>query len=347
MLFERVSAIIDNRKYRAGAYANREGTLAFWEVGHYINVVVLDNKRAAYGKRILTTLASKLIVKYGNSFSERNIYRMSLFAECFTNIEILTTLASKLSWSHFVELFPLETDEARLFYAHDAMHRGYGVKQLRKQIKRRLFERGEIADADLSEESIVPFNVFKDPYLLDMLDLKENYLEGDLKKAILNDIEAFLLEFGHGFSFIERNKRMIVDGEDIILDLLFYNRLLKRLVVIELKLGRFKAADAGQMMLYLKWLNKYERQEGEEAPIGLILCATKSREKIELLELDKAGIAVSEYWTHLPPKADFEAKIREIMIEAKERLERRKSLPKSNILKDIDYFLEQKDEEDA
>jgi len=344
-LFERVSAIIDNRKYRAGAYANREATLTYWEVGQYINVVVLDNKRAAYGKRILTTLSAKLVAKYGSNFSERNIYRMTLFAERFSNAKILPPLAAKLSWSHFIELLPLESDDVRLFYAYDAITRNYGAKELRRQISRQNYERGEIANSDLSDETTVPFNVFKDPYLLDMLGLKDNYLEADLEKAILTNIEAFLLEFGTGFSFIERQKRMIIDSDDVVLDLLLYNRVLKRLVAIELKLGRFKAAYAGQMQLYLKWLDKYERVEGEEAPIGLILCATKSREKIELLELDKSGIAVSEYWTQLPPKAEFEAKIREIMIEAKERLERRKSLPKSEIIKEIDYFIEQKDDE--
>ena len=137
---------------------------------------------------------------------------------------------------------------------------------------------------------------------------------------------------------------MIIDDEDIVLDLLFYNRILKRLVAVELKLGRFKAADMGQMLLYLKWLDRYERQEGEESPIGIILCATANREKIELLEMDKAGIAVAEYWTHLPPKAEFATKIREIMAEAKERLERRKNMPKSDILRDIDYFIESKDD---
>jgi hypothetical protein len=129
------------------------------------------------------------------------------------------------------------------------------------------------------------------------------------------------------------------------LDLLFYHRKIKRLIAIELKLGRFKAEYMGQMLLYLKWLDRYERQPGEEAPIGIILCATANREKIELLEMDKAGIAVAEYWTHLPPKVEFEEKIKSIMIEAKERLERRKSFINSESQKEIDYFIESKDGE--
>ena len=346
VLFERVAAIIENRKYRAYAHANHENTMMFWEIGQYINSVVLGNKRAAYGKQILSSLAAKLTAKYGKSFVERNIYRMTLFAERFSDIKILPTLSAKLSWSHILELLPLKSIEAQIYYAQEVAERNLGVHELRRQISRKAYERQEIANIELSEGSAVPFNVFKDPYLLDVFGLKENYLESDLEKAILADIEAFILEFGHGFSFVERQKRMILDGDDIVLDLLFYHRILKRLIAIELKLGKFKAEHKGQMELYLKWLDRYERQPGEEPPIGIILCATANREKIELLEMDKAGIAVAEYWTHLPPKSEFEAKIKSIMTEAKERLERRKSFFNSDIQKEIDYFIEPKDDDE-
>jgi predicted nuclease of restriction endonuclease-like (RecB) superfamily len=345
-LFKQISTIIEKRRYRAGAYANREVTLMYWEIGGHINSSILKNKRAEYGKNILTTLSSKLSARYGSSFSERNLYRMSLFSERFADLEILTMLSSKLSWSHFTELLRLKTDAARLYYAKDASERNLGVHELRHQISRKAYERREIANSHITEKSAVPFNVFKDPYLLDVLGLKENYLEADLEKAILESIENFILEFGHGFTFVERQKRMIIENDEIVLDLLFFHRKLKRLVAIELKLGQFKAAYMGQMSLYLKWLNRYERQEGEEAPIGIILCTEANRGQIELLELDKAGIAVAEYWTELPPKKQFERKIKEIMQEAKERLERRKLFPKSEAQKQIDYFIEPKDEDD-
>lgn len=345
-LFAHVSAIIEKRKYRAAAYANREITLMFWEVGSCINANILKEKRAEYGKKILTELASKLVVRYGNSFSERNLYRMSLFVERFADLDILTPLASKLSWTHFTELLSIKSTEATLYYAKEVVDRNLGTKELRLQISRKAYERREIANLQMTEKSTVPFNVFKDPYLLDVLGLKENFLEADLEKAVLIELEAFILEFGHGFTFVERQKRMIIDGEDIVLDLLFFHRKLKRLVVVELKIGKFKAAYMGQMSLYLKWLNRYERQVGEEAPIGIILCTEANRGQIELLELDKAGIAVAEYWTELPPKKQFERKIKEIMKEAKERLERRKFFPESDIQKQIDYFIEPKDEDD-
>ena len=345
-LFTRVSAIIEKRKHRAAAYANREVTLMFWEVGKYIGSVLLDGARGKYGDQIVSGLSTQLATKYGNSFTLRNLRRMVQFASQFSDIEIVTTLSSQLSWSHFTELLRIKSEPARLYYAEDAAERNLGVHELRRQISRKAYERRKIANHELTEQSTVPFNVFKDPYLLDVLGLKENFLEADLEKAVLTELEAFILEFGHGFTFVERQKRMIVDGEDIILDLLFFHRKLKRLVAVELKIGKFKAAYMGQMSLYLKWLNRYERQKGEEAPIGIILCTAAEREKIELLELDKAGIAVAEYWTELPPKKQFELKIKEIMKEAKERLKRRKLFPSSDIQKEIDYFIDPKDGDD-
>ncbi|MCL2500416.1 MAG: PDDEXK nuclease domain-containing protein [Defluviitaleaceae bacterium] len=345
-LFEYVTSIIETRKSRASNAANHETTMMFWDVGRIINAVVLDYKRASYGKKILSELSTELVAKYGRNFAERNIYRMMQFSKQFTEFEILSELTTKLSWTHFVEILPLKNHEARMYYVYDAAARGYGTIELRRQIARKAYERREIANANILDDKLVPFNVFKDPYLLDMYGLKDNFMEADLEKAILTDLEAFILEFGRGFSFVERQKRMIIDGDDIVLDLLFYNRIIKRLVAIELKLGKFKAEYMGQMMLYLKWLDRYERQPSEEAPIGIILCPSANRGKIELLEMDKAGIAVAEYWTHLPPKAEFAVKIREIMEQAKERLQRRKGIPKTDILREIDYFFESKDDDE-
>lgn len=344
-LFERISAIIENRKFRAQAQANQEGILMFWEIGKYIGSVLLGGERAGYGKRIVVTLAQHLQEKYGSSFEYSNVTRMVKFAERLPDIEIVVPLAQQLSWSHFVALLPIKSDEAFMFYANDAANRCLGKRELRRQISRKAYERREIANSQITEQSVVPFNMFKDPYLLDILGLRDNYLEADLEKAILADVEAFILEFGHGITFSERQKRMTMDGEDFTLDLLFYHRILKRLVAIELKLGKFKPSYMGQMRFYLKWLNKYERQEGENPPIGLILCTEASRDQIELMELDRDGIAVAEYWTQLPPKTEFERKISEIYAEAQERLERRKALP-DGIQRQFDYFLDKKDEDE-
>jgi len=346
-LFEHVAAIVENRKQRAGSFVNREITMMYWEIGQYISSVLLGGERAEYGKRIVVTLSQQLIGKYGRSFEYTKITRMVKFAELFPDVEILATLSQQLSWSHFIEILPLKNQEARMYYAKDAAMRQLGVRDLRKQIARKAYERREIADTRISSKSELPFNAFKDPYLLDMLGLKDNFLEADLEKAILVELEAFILEFGHGFTFIERQKRMTMDGDDFRLDLLFYHRILKRLVAVELKLGKFKPEYMGQMRFYLKWLDKYERHEGENPPIGIILCPTANREQIELMELDKEGIAVAEYWTGLPPKVEFERKIKEILVEARERFERRKSLPEGKVQKNIEYFYEPKSDDYA
>lgn len=344
VLYDHIATIIENRKSHIESQVNSELTLMYWEIGAHITSVILDGGRGKYGKQILATLSQKLTARFGRGFEMSNIYRMIRFANKFDDPEILATLSPKLSWSHIVELLPLKTQEARMYYAKDAAERRYSVRELRHQISRKAFERQEVANTELSENSSVPFNVFKDPYLLDVLGLKENYLEADLENAILTELEAFILEFGNGFTFVERQKRMSIDGDDIVLDLLFYNRVLTRLVAVELKIDRFQAAYKGQMELYLKWLDMYERKQNEETPIGIILCATANRKTVEMLEMDKAGIAVAEYWTTLPPKKVFEEKIRTILAEAQERLARRKLLPEESG-RQIDYFYEPKEDE--
>jgi predicted nuclease of restriction endonuclease-like (RecB) superfamily len=207
-----------------------------------------------------------------------------------------------------------------------AVNQALGIRDLRKQISTKTFERTGIANIQNTSNHPAINDNFKNPYFLEFLGLQNTYLEKDLEEAVLRELEAFILELGKGFAFIERQKRMIIDGEDFHLDLLFYHRNLKRLVAVELKLGKFEAQHKGQMELYLKWLDKYEKKEDEHAPIGLILCAESRREQVELLEMHKDGIMVAEYWTELPPKKVLEKKIHNIFIEAKERIERRKVL---------------------
>ncbi|MDR0306831.1 MAG: PDDEXK nuclease domain-containing protein [Chitinispirillales bacterium] len=344
-MFSRIVEIIENRKRRAMSRANCEVVFMYWEIGRYINSALSDSKEAANGKHIIATLSQQLVAKYGNSFEYTKLTRMLKFAELFTDADELATLSQDLSWSHFIELLPLKSDETRRYYAQEAATRHLGIRELRRQIARKAYERREIANSQLTETSNVPFNMFKDPYILDALGLKDNYLEADLEKALLTELEAFIIEVGHGFTFAERQKRMTMGDDDYTLDLLFYHRILKRLVAVELKVGRFKPEYMGQMRFYLKWLNRYERKDGENAPIGLILCTEAKRSQIELMELDKDGIAVAQYWTELPPKKVFEKKISEILNETRERLERRKFLGTGVVHKKIDYFYESKDDD--
>lgn len=321
-LFQDISQIIENGKRQVASQVNSVLTLTYWQVGYKINTHILEGNRAEYGKEIIANLSLQLEDNFGKSFQEKNVRRMMQFADKFNIYQNVVTASRQLSWSHFVELIPLKDEDAKNYYIAKVNEENWSVRELRKQIERKAFERKEIASKQLVNTSYEIQTTFKDPYFLDFLGLKEGYLENDLESAILKELEHFILELGKGFAFVERQKRMIVDGEDFYLDLLFYHRKLKRLVAIELKLGRFKASFKGQMELYLKWLDKYERQDGENAPIGLILCAQKSEEQIELLEMGKDGIMVAEYWTDLPPKDILEQKLHDALIEAKERLNR-------------------------
>jgi predicted nuclease of restriction endonuclease-like (RecB) superfamily len=323
-LFNELSQLIEQSKQQVAVQANSAVTILFWQVGNRINQEILQNKRAEYGKQIVQTLSAQLESKYGRNFEVKNLRRMMQFAEQFTDFQIVVTLSRQLSWSHYLAILPIKTHEAKVFYANQVGNSFMSVRELRRQIGLKAFERTNIADAQINETTRIPSNTFKDPYILDLLGLQNTFLEKDLEEAILHDLETFILELGKGFTFVERQKRMIIDGEDFNLDLLFYHRKLKRLVAIELKLGKFQAKHKGQMELYLKWLDKYEKQEGENTPIGLILCAESSREQIELLEMHKDGIMVAEYWTDLPPKKQFEEKIHLLLTEARERIERKK-----------------------
>ncbi len=325
-LFNDIVQLIEKSRQQVAIQVNSGVTLLFWQVGNRINHYNLNNKRAEYGKQIVVTLSHQLVERYGRNFEEKNLRRMLQFAEQFTDFEIVVPLARQLSWSHFLILLPLKTHDSRMFYAQKAINERLGKRELRKQISLKTFERAVIANSQNPVTNETNQYLFKDPYFLDFLGLKDGYLENDLESAILKELELFILELGKGFAFVERQKRMIIDGEDFYLDLLFYHRKLKRLVAIELKIDKFHAKYKGQMELYLKWLDRYERQEGENAPIGLILCAETSREQIELLEMHKDGIMVAEYWTELPPKKELEARLHQALIAARDRIENKQLL---------------------
>jgi len=246
------------------------------------------------------------------------------FAEVFPDVKIVVPVARQLSWSHFIILIPIKDAAKRAFYLQKASEGSWGKRELRRQIERKAYERNEIAEIQIGEMELSTRHAFKDPYLLDFLDLQAGYSENDLEATILRDLEQFILELGTGFTFVERQKRIILDGVDFYLDLLFYHRKLKRLIVIELKLDKFKPAYKGQMELYLKWLDRYDRQEDENPPIGLILCAEASREQVELLQMHKDGIMVAEYWTELPPKEELERRLHQALVAARERLASKK-----------------------
>jgi predicted nuclease of restriction endonuclease-like (RecB) superfamily len=253
-----------------------------------VNNFLLKNKRADYGETIIATLSQQLAMAYGKGFTISNINRMINFYKGFNDEQKIATLSQQLSWSHFTELIVLDDALKMDFYLELCKREHWGVRTLRQRISSMLFERTALSkkpeelmrkELDLlkSEGSVTTDLVFRDPYVLDFLGLKNTYSESDLESAILNQLQQFIIELGTDFAFIARQKRIVIDKEDHRIDLLFYHRGLKRLVAIDLKLDRFKAAYKGQMELYLKWLDKYERKTGEETPIGLILCSQKQQ----------------------------------------------------------------------
>ncbi|WP_201614894.1 PDDEXK nuclease domain-containing protein [Gulosibacter hominis] len=322
-LLVRAAEVIEEGQAAAARQANLALTLTFWRLGRLIGEEVLGSKRATYGEQIVVSLGRQLVERYGRSYEDKNLRRMIQFARQFPEEQMVVSLGRQLSWTHFRALLPLKSPEARAFYAQEAIAQGLSVRGLRHLISRKAFERRAIANTQLVGDTSVPRDVFRDPYLLDFLGLKDTFLERDLEAAIVRDMEAFLLEAGNGFAFVERQKRMIIDDDDYHLDLLFYSRPLRRLIAVELKIGKFKASYEGQMKLYLKWLDRHERREDEESPIGLILCTETGREQIELLEMHKDGIVVAEYWTELPPRAELQARIQQIYQTASERVARR------------------------
>jgi predicted nuclease of restriction endonuclease-like (RecB) superfamily len=312
-LLEDIKGLIDQSKQRVAMSVNAEMSLLFWHIGKRINQDILQDQRAEYGKQIIKTLSNELTLVYGNSFNRVNLLHFIKFSEVFDDFQIVNSLSRQFTWTHLRILIYLKDDLQRQFYMEMCRLERWSVRALQGKVNSMLFERTaisrkpeetikqELAQFEKSE-ILTPDLVFRDPLLLDFLNLKNTYSEKDLETAILAELQSFITEIGTDFAFLARQKRITIDNTDYYIDLLFYHRRLRRLVVIDLKLGGFKAAYKGQMELYLKWLKKYESVEGENPPIGLILCAEKNQEHLELLEIDQSDIRVAEYITKQIPK---------------------------------------------
>ena len=331
-LFTDISELIEQSKSHVAQTVNATLTLLYWQIGSRINSEVLSNKRADYGKQVVSALSVQLTEQFGNGFSEKSIRRMMQFAEVFPDEQIVASAMRQLSWTHFTLLIPLKNPLQREFYAEMCRIEKWSVKTLRSKIDGMLFERTAISKKPdqlikqeikglREEDKLTPDLVFRDPYILDFLGLKDTYSERNLEDAVLHQIERFIMDLGQGFTFVERQKRMIIDGENYSLDLLFFHRKLKRMIGIDLKLGKFKAAYKGQMELYLRWLEKNEMEPGEEPPLGLLLCAEGNQEQIELLQLDQSGIRVAKYLTQLPNKKLLQQKLHSAIEMSKKQME--------------------------
>jgi predicted nuclease of restriction endonuclease-like (RecB) superfamily len=327
-----IRQIIQESRQQVAVAINSALTLLYWSIGERLHAGVLQGERAAYGEQVIATLSGELVAEYGQGFSAKNLRHMLRFAEAFPDWVIVSAAQRQLSWTHFKTLIYIDDPLKRDFYMQMCQHEGWSTRILQERLDSQLFERTAISrqpDQLLTQElanlrqtgEMSSALVLKDPYVLDFLGLNDRYLERDLEDAILRELEHFLLELGAGFTFVARQKRIQIDQDDFYIDLLLYNRRLRRLVAIDLKLGDFKAADKGQMELYLRWLARYEQEPGEAAPLGIILCSGKKQEQIELLELDASGIHVAEYLTVLPPREILQARLHQAIVRSRARLE--------------------------
>ena len=332
-LLQDLRKIIEQARGRVAVTANYMLSIMYWQIGKRINTEVLNNKRAEYGKQIVASVSRQLREEYGSKgFDEKNIHRMMQFAQAFPDEQIVASLMRQLSWTHILQVLSIKDSLQREFYLTFAVAENWSVRQLRKEIDGMLYERTAISGkpdelikeelSQLRDDNVLsPDLVFKSPYFLEFTGLKNMYSEKNLEDSLIAHLEQFIIELGNGFSFVARQKRMIIDGEDFYLDLLFYHRRLHRLIAVDLKLGRFKAQYKGQMELYLRWLDANEMESGEESPLGLLLCTEGGDEQIELLQLDKAGIRVAQYMTELPSREILQRQIQKSLISAKARFE--------------------------
>lgn len=325
-----IKSLIEQSRQQVAAAVNSAITLLYWEIGSRINKEILLNFRAEYGRQIVQTLSSQLVLEYGKGWGEKHLRHCLRLAQTFQDKEIVYTLCRQLSWSHIRLVIYMEDDIKRDFYIEMCKVEKWSVRTFQERINSMLYERTAISkkpEVTIQKElkslknsqQISPDLVFKDPYFLDFLGLRDAYSEKDLEDAILIELQKFIIELGSDFAFLARQKRISIDNEDYYLDLLFYHRRLKCLIAIELKLGKFEAAHKGQMELYLRWLEKNEMIDGENPPIGLILCATKNHEHIELLKLESSNIKVAEYLTKLPDLRLLEQKLHKAIEIAKQK----------------------------
>ncbi|MBI2259347.1 MAG: DUF1016 domain-containing protein [Flavobacteriia bacterium] len=334
-LFLEIKSLIEESKQQLALTVNATLSLLYWQIGRRINQELSQYEGGEkYGKQIVATLWRQLASDYGTSFSEKNLRRMMQFAKVFPDEKIVVSLIRQLSWTHILVVIPIEDELKREFYIEMCKLEKWSVRTFRDRIQSMLYERTAISkkpeltiqnELELlkNEQKISPDLVFKDPYVLDFLGLKDSYSEKDLETSILAELQHFITELGSDFAFLARQKRITIDTTDYYIDLLFYHRRLKCLVAIDLKIGNFEATYKGQMELYLRYLEKYEQVEGENTPIGLILCSSKNEEHVELLQLDKSNIRVADYLTLLPSQEVLKQKVHQAIERAKDRMSKK------------------------
>lgn len=333
-LYSDVCQIIDGTRGRIATFLNTEVCMTNWYIGKRIKEDVLFNQRAEYGKQVIKNLSLRLIGRYRSGWSEKKLRHCIRSAETFSEQDIVSSTQRQLTWTHLKSLMYIKDPLERQFYAHLCGMEHWDTRTLDQKIDQQLYQRSaisrkpeEVIKQELAEvkenNQLLPDLVFRSSYFLDMLGLPDVFTEKDLESAIITQIEGFIKELGSDFTFVARQKRITVDATDYYLDLLFFHRELRRLVAIDLKLGKFKPEHEGQMLLYLRYLNQNERKAWEESPIGLILCSEGNTEHIEYLMLDEnSPIKVAQYYTQLPDKKLLAQKLKKAIAIAREHYQK-------------------------
>lgn len=330
-LFHDVCGIIDNVRGEVASYINTRVCLTKWEVGRRIKEDVLYNQRAEYGKQIIRHLAERLTKKYGNGWSFHSLQHCVRAAYTFSREEIVYATRIQITWTHLRSLMSIKDPLARQFYIEMCQIEHWDSRTLDRKIDSLLYEntaisrrpedviKRELAEAGKTK-ALTPDLIFRSSYVLDMLGLPDKFAEADLETAIRNQFELIMHEIGgNDFALVERQKRITVDAIDYKADFVFFHRSLRRTIVVDLKIGKFRPDYEGQMLLYLRYINRHERHEWEESPIGLILCSEGNTEHVEYLILDESSpIKVAQYYTQLPDRKLLAEKFQRAITIAKE-----------------------------
>lgn len=320
-LIENISSLLERARQKAVTAVNDILVQTYWEVGNYI--VEYEQKgeeKATYGSNLLETLSQALTLRQGRGFSKSNLVYMRLFYLKYPKSE---TVSHQLGWSHYFELLKVEEDLARSFYEKQCLREKWSVRELKRQINSLLFERIALSKdkegvLELSRKGQLvekPADAIKDPYVLEFLDLEESpqYSETEVEEQIISKLKDFLLELGRDFLFVSRQKRITVGNRHYHIDLVLYHRLLQCFVLVDVKVGELTHADTGQMDFYLSYYKKEEQREGENEPIGLILCAAKNHEFAKYVLADKKNMFASEYKVKLPSENVLKEKLKKLL----------------------------------
>src|SRR3989344_1541232 len=331
-VYTKIRDIIESARLNVFKTVNSTMVYTYWEIGRVIVEEEQKGKeRAEYGLNLLKMLSIKLTKEFGRGFDESNLRNIRQFYILFPNRD---ALRNELTWTHYRLLIRVEREDSRSFYLNETINSKWSTRELERQISSLLYERialskdkEKVKEMSLKGQVIEkPADVIKDPYVLEFLGLKENaqYLERDMEKVLIEKLKEFLLELGKGFSFIERQKRITVDGDHYYIDLVFYNYILKCFFLIDLKVGKLTHHDIGQMDFYVRYFEKEEKLEGDNPTIGLILCSDKNEvmAKYTLLSEGK-NIFASKYKLYLPTEDELKRELqkeREFILRERERM---------------------------